>query len=122
MYYRCRYENVQYSSYDWKQSKFDTAILFRENNIDKFKFGIIDKFILCNQSQLFIQVCELEEEHCDYLTINDITIKNSNTAIGRINFKSTTTILPKQIIEKVFCLPRKEQFMFIRLPNESESS
>jgi hypothetical protein len=125
-YYRCKYENVQYSSYHWKQAKFDIAILFRERNADKLKFGIIDKFVICNQlqlqTQLFIQLFELEDEYCDYLTINDITVKNLNIAIGRVNFTSTTQILPTQIIEKVFCRHKKEQFMFIRLPNQSESS
>ncbi len=123
-YYRCIYENEQYSSYHWKQSKLNTAILFHDSNINKLKFGIIDKFIVFDkpQKQLFIQLFELEHEYCDRLTINDITIKNLNTGIGLVNFTSTTKISPIQIIEKVFCLHRKEQFIFIRLPNESESS
>ena len=123
-YYRCKYERIQYSSYNWKQSKFDTAILFYKININNLKFRIIDKFIVFNeaQQQLFIQVFELQHEYCDCLTINGVTVKNLNTAIGRVNFTATTQILPTQIVENVICLRRKEQFMFIRLPNKSESS
>ncbi|CAF4614081.1 unnamed protein product [Rotaria sp. Silwood1] len=123
-YSRCEYENLKYSSYYWKQSRFDTAILFRKKNTDKLKFALIDKFIVCEQSQrqLFIQVHELEDEYFDSVIINDITVKNLNTAIGQINFTSTKQILPTQIVEKVFCLHRKEKFFFIRLPNETESS
>jgi hypothetical protein len=124
VYYRCEYENIQYSSYHWKQPRFDTAILFRTKKTDKLQFAIIDKFIVCEhpQKQLFVQLYALENEYCDSLVLNDITIRNSNTAIGHINFTSTTRILPTQIVEKVFCLRQKKQFMFIRLPNESESS
>jgi hypothetical protein len=98
--------------------------LFRKRNITKLKFGVIDKFLVFNgtQQQLFVQVFELDDEYHDYLTINGVKVKNLNTAIGQINFKSTIQILPTQIVEKVFCFHRKEQYMFIRLPNQSESS
>jgi hypothetical protein len=124
VYYRCEYENIQYSSYHWKQSRFDTAILFRTMNTDKLQFAIIDKFIVCEnpQKQLSIQLYVLENEYRDSVVVNDITIRNLNTAIGKINFTSTTRILSTQIVEKVFCFRQKDQFMFIRLPNESESS
>jgi hypothetical protein len=123
-YYRCEYEKIQYSSYHWHQSRFDTAILFRKNHIEKLQFVIIDKFIVREQSQkqLFIEIYELENEYCDSLVLNDVTVQNTNTSIGQLNFTSTTWTLPTQIIEKVFCLHKEKQFMFIRLPNESESS
>ncbi|CAF1622336.1 unnamed protein product [Rotaria sordida] len=123
VYSRCQYESLKYSSY-WEQSKLDTAILFRKKNTNELKFALIDKFIVYEQSpkQLFIQVHELEDEYCDSVIINNITVKNSNTAIGQINFTSTKQILSTQIVEKVFCLRRKENFLFIRLPNVTESS
>ncbi|CAF3947997.1 unnamed protein product, partial [Rotaria sordida] len=49
-------------------------------------------------------------------------LKNSNTAIGQINFTSKTQILSTQIVEKVFVFVEKENFLFIRLPNVTESS
>ncbi|CAF4309318.1 unnamed protein product, partial [Rotaria sordida] len=49
-------------------------------------------------------------------------VKNSNTAIGQINCTSKTQILSTQMVEKGFCLRRKEKFLFIRLPNVTESS
>ncbi|CAF4238175.1 unnamed protein product [Rotaria socialis] len=124
VYYRCVYENIQYSSCHWKQSKFETAIIFRERDTDKLKFAIIDKFIVCEQpeKQLFVQIYKLENEICDSLVVNEITVENSNTAIGKINFTIPIQISSTQIIEKVFFLRRKEKFMFIRLPNQSESS
>jgi hypothetical protein len=124
VYYRCEYEKVNYSSFHWKESKFDAAVLFRKRKADKLKFAIIDKFIVCEypQKKLIIQIYELEDEYCDSVFVNNITVENSNTAIGQINFTLPTQILPTQIVEKVFFLRQKNQFMFIRLPNESESS
>jgi hypothetical protein len=85
---------------------------------------IIDKFIVREQpqKQLFIEIYELEKEYCDSVVLNDVTVQNSNTSIGQLNFTSTMRILPIQIVGKVFCLHKEKQFMFIRLPNESESS
>jgi hypothetical protein len=123
-YYRCEHEKIQYSSYHWHRSRFDTAILFRKDNTEKLQFTIINKFIVCEQpeKQLFIEIYELENEYCDSVVLNDVTVQNSNTSTGQLNFTSTTRILPTQIVEKVFCLHKEKQFMFIRLPNESKSS
>jgi hypothetical protein len=124
-YYLCEYEKIQYSSYHWHQSRFDTAILFRKDNIEKLQFAIIDKFIVCEQSQkqLFIEIYELENEYCDSVVLNDVTVQNSNTSIGQLNFTSTTRILYQHKLSKIFfCLHKEKQFMLIRLPNESESS
>ncbi len=91
-YYRCEYEKIQYSFYHWHQSRFDTAILFRKNHIEKLQFIIIDKFIVREQSQkqLFIEIFELENEYCDSVVLIDVTVQNTNTSIGQLNFTSTT--------------------------------
>lgn len=123
-FYRCKYENKQYNSYNWKKSNFDTAILFRKKEICKLKFGIIDKFFVSErvQKRLLIHVYELEDEYSDFVSVNNIIVENSNTAIGKINFDVSIQIDYSQIVEKVFFLQQDETFFFIRLPNKTESS
>ena len=41
-YYLYEYEKIQYSSYHWHQSRFDTDILLGKEDIEKLQFLIID--------------------------------------------------------------------------------
>ncbi|CAF3302057.1 unnamed protein product [Rotaria socialis] len=83
------------------QSDFDRFL-----QDSKLKFGIIDKFIVCERvkKQLFIHVYELEDEYSDSVTVNNIIVENSNTAIGRINFDVSIQIEYSQIVEKLSSL------------------
>jgi hypothetical protein len=50
-YYLCEYEKIQYSSYQWHQSRFDTAILFRKTILKNYNLQLLINLLFVNSQK-----------------------------------------------------------------------